>query len=90
MPLFGVKNKLTVNRLPLIRQGKALPPSPQGEGLRQRSLPQGEAQDSEACPKGKAYETGEACPKVKARIMWHNEMRKANKTFKTLYFRGGM
>ena len=42
MLLFGGENKLTVNRLPLIRQGKALPPSPRGEGLRQRSLPQGE------------------------------------------------
>ena len=67
MPLFGVKNKLTVNRLPLIRQGKALPPSPQGEGLRQRSLPKEESKDNAAY-----------------------EMRKANKTFKTLYFRGGM
>lgn len=72
MPLLGVKNKLTVNRLPLIRQGKALPPSPQGEGLRQRSLPQGEAQDSEACTEGKT-QGGEACPKGKARIMRHNE-----------------
>ena len=62
MPLFGVKNKLTVNRLPLIRQGKALPPSPQGEGLRQRSLSDRDSKN----------------------------MRKANKTFKTLYFRGGM
>ena len=56
MPLLGVENKLTVNRLPLIRQGKALPPSPQGEGLRQakpapsegsrqRSLPEGESKE---------------------------------------------
>ena len=44
MPLFGVENKLAVNRLPLIRQGKALPPSPQGEGLRQaKPAPRGKA-----------------------------------------------
>ena len=45
MLLFGVENTLADNRLPLIRQGKALPPSPQGEGLRQRSLPKGESKD---------------------------------------------
>ena len=60
MLLFGGENKLAVNRLPLIRQGKALPPSPQGEGLRnrrsllrgegsrRRSLPEGESKDNAA------------------------------------------
>ena len=48
MPLLWGSNKLAVNRLPLIRQGKALPPSPQGEGLRQRSLPEGESKDNAA------------------------------------------
>ena len=54
MPLFGVKNKLTVNRLPLIRQGKALPPSPQGEGLGRRSLPQGEGSGRRSLPEGES------------------------------------
>ena len=49
MLFFGGENKLAVNRLPLIRQGKALPPSPQGEGLRnRRSLPEGESKDNAA------------------------------------------
>ena len=73
MPLFGVKNKLTVNRLPLIRQGKALPPSPQGEGLGRRSLPRGEGSGRRSLSDRNS-----------------KNMRKANKTFKTLYFRGGM
>lgn len=54
MPLFGVKNKLAVNRLPLIRQGKALPPSPQGEGLRQRSLHRGEGLRQRSLPEGES------------------------------------
>ena len=65
MLFFGGENKLAVNRLPLIRQGKALPPSPQGEGLRQRSLPQGEAQDSEACPTGTARICGKQIKRSK-------------------------
>lgn len=73
MLLFGGENKLAVNRLPLIRQGKALPPSPQGEGLRQRSLPQGEGSKRRSLSDRNS-----------------KNMRKANKTFKTLYFRGGM
>ena len=48
MLLLGVENKLTVNRLPPIRQGKALPPSPQGEGSGRRSLPEGESKDNAA------------------------------------------
>lgn len=73
MLLFGGENKLAVNRLPLIRQGKALPPSPRGEGLRQRSLPRGEGSGRRSLSDRNS-----------------KNMRKANKTFKTLYFRGGM
>ena len=54
MLLFGGENKLAVNRLPLIRQGKALPPSPRGEGLTQRSLHRGEDSGRRSLPEGKS------------------------------------
>lgn len=55
MLLFGGENKLAVNRLPLIRQGKALPPSPQGEGLRnRRSLHRGEGSGRRSLPEGES------------------------------------
>ena len=72
MPLFGVENKLTVNRLPLITS-LCEELSPQGEATEWLTIL---CRQREACIKGNEshfhrfvtvrYETGEACPKGKA------------------------
>ncbi len=47
MPLFGVENKLPVNRLPLITS-LCEELSPRGEATDWRSLPEGESKDNAA------------------------------------------